>query len=165
MNKDSVYKSERLELRGIALEDAETIVRWRSDPANYKNFFDQHPLTMDEHLAWFDRYLIDDTRFDFMIIDSEGTRIGTVGLSAINHESCEISYMIGNVEARGKGLATEVVETMSNIAFEELGVQKVWARILSHNVASARVIEGGGFEETERVYQRSKEQSSSVFHK
>lgn len=152
MDKNSVYSSERLTFRGIGCSDAEDIVRWRSDPANYRNFLNAHALTLEEHLAWFERYLSDTSRFDFMIIDPEGRSIGTAGLSNITDESCEISYMIGDLSARGKGYATETIEAMSRIALDELGVDRVIAQILPHNEGSIRAITKAGYAEAERIF-------------
>ena len=144
LSKDYSFESERLRFRGIEERDAEAIVTWRGDPANYRNFLDPRPITLEGHLAWFSRYLDDPTRFDFLIEDGDGSAVGTCGLSNINGDSCEISYMIGAIESRGKGYATEALKALTEVAFRELGVEHVDARILAHNEASMRVAAGGG---------------------
>ena len=151
MDKDFSFESERLRFRGIRESDAETIVAWRSDPANYRFFFNAKPITLEEHLAWFDRYLGDLTRYDFMMM-GEGEPIGTAGLSSIASGSCEISYMIGDVEARGKGYAKETVRRLTEVAFNELGVEEVVARVVPGNDASVAVLMRSGFAEVERVF-------------
>lgn len=152
LTKTARFNSKRLRFRGIEASDAEHIVSWRSDPANYRNFLDAHPLTIEEHLAWFKGYLQDQTRFDFVIEDEQGIPIGTCGLSNITNDSCEISYMIGNKIARGKGFATEAVRALTDVAFRELGIDHVDARILPHNEASMQVARKCGFVEVESVY-------------
>lgn len=146
------FKSERLHFREIDLSDAEYIVAWRSDPSNYMNFFAAHAVSLDEHLQWFERYLVDKTRFDFMILDEKGNRIGTVGLSNIRDESCEVNYMIGCKEARGKGYATEAVRAVIDLAFKRFDLTSVYARILPGNIASLKVAENVGFERDGSVY-------------
>lgn len=152
MDKDFSFESERLRFRGIRESDAETIVAWRSDPANYRFFFNAKPITLEEHLAWFDRYLGDLTRYDFMMMGEGDEPIGTAGLSSIASGSCEISYMIGDVEARGKGYAKETVRRLTEVAFNELGVEEVVARVVPGNDASVAVLMGSGFAEVERVF-------------
>lgn len=152
VNKDMRFESNRLRYRGITERDAETIVAWRSDPDNYQRFFNARPITLSEHLAWFDRYLGDATRYDFMILDEEGLPIGTCGLSSITSDSCEISYMIGDKKARGRGYAKEAVSRLTQLAFDELGVSFVEARVVPGNDASVRVLLGGGYAERERVF-------------
>lgn len=152
MDKDFSFSSERLMFRGIKEEDAIDIVKWRSNPENYKNFLNAKPITLDEHLKWFKGYLVDESRYDFMILESDGTKIGTCALSSISANSCEISYMIGEESCRGKGYAKEAVRALTRIAFDELGVQEVIARILTHNEASMHVVLGSGYSEYERIY-------------
>ena len=156
MDKDFSFKSERLRFRGIKESDAETIVAWRSNPANYRFFFNAKPITLEEHLVWFGRYLDDPTRYDFMMMGEGGESIGTVGLSSIASGSCEISYMIGDVKARGKGYAKEAVRRLTEIAFDELGVEEVVARVVPGNDASAAVLAGSDFAEVERVFRAKK---------
>lgn len=146
------FESERLRFRGIEERDAETVVAWRSNPANYHNFLDPRPITIEDHLAWFSRYIDDPTRFDFLIEDKDGGAVGTCGLSNIVGDSCEISYMVGAIAARGKGYATEAVKALTDVAFRELGVLRVDARILAHNAASMRVVEKCGYGKVELVY-------------
>ena len=152
LTKDYRFESARLRFRGVEERDAADIVRWRSDPANYRNFLDAHPITLEEHLAWFARYLGDPTRYDFVMEDASGKAIGTCGLSGISGEGCEASYMVGDVSARGKGYATEALRAITGVAFRELDVTHVDARVLAHNEASSKVALGGGFSEHERVY-------------
>lgn len=152
VDKGASFSSERLRFRGIAREDAELIVSWRSDPENLVNFFNTRPPTLESHLAWFEGYLKDPSRLDLMILDDEGRRIGTVTLSAIGSGSCEVGYLVGDRAARGKGYAAEAVRAACRYAFDALGLDRVDARIKPGNLASERVAAAVGFEERERVY-------------
>lgn len=147
ISKSCAFSSERLRYRGISLADSEKIVFWRSKPENYQNFLSARPLTLEEHLRWFEGYMEDPTRFDFMIINDRGESIGTAGVSNITASSCDVSYMIGDESSRGRGYATEALKAMCGIAFDELGVGEVVARILPGNEASRRVALRGGFSE------------------
>ena len=153
--KDYSFDSERLSYRGISEEDAPAIVGWRNDPQNYRNFLNAKPITLESHLEWFRRYINDPTRFDFMILE-DGRPIGTCGLSSIGEGTCEASYMIGDVSCRGKGYAKEALKAITEIAFNEVGVDKVELHILPHNEASMRVALGGGYSESERVFTKSR---------
>lgn len=157
LSKDYSFASSRLQYRAIQRHDAEVIVMWRSQPENYRYFFDARPLNLEDHLAWFDRYLLDETRFDFLIESLDGTPIGTCALSSICETSCEISYMIGSVEERGKGYGLEAVRALTNVAFKELGVEFVEARILPENEASQHVATNAGYGECERVFRKRKD--------
>lgn len=152
ISKDHRFSSERLSYRGISEADTPLIVAWRSDPENYRWFFSQTPVTLEGHLAWYRRYLEDPTRFDFMVLDGGGTPIGTAGLSGVGSAVCEVSYMVGERSARGRGYATEMVRSMCGLAFDSLGATRVEARILPGNEASVRTALSAGLAETELVY-------------
>ena len=152
MDKNSTYSSDRLIYRGLTRSDAEVVVRWRSNPDNYRFFFSKKPITLEDHRRWFAGYLDDPSRYDFVIFDKDEMPVGTVGLSHIEGDSCEINYMIGETSARGKGYAKEAVQAMTDIALQELGVKTVYARVLANNPASMAVAEGCGFEDYEHVY-------------
>lgn len=156
MDKDSCFSSNRLIFRGICREDAPLIVEWRSDPENYKFFLNPRPITIEQHLSWFEGYLEDKTRYDFLVLDEERAPVGVVGLSNITGDSCEVNYIIGAKKARGRGFASEAVEAMTQMAFNELGVESVFARILVGNEASEHVARKAGYKEFERVYRISR---------
>lgn len=144
LSKDMGFSSERLTYRGIRRDDAAIIVAWRSDPANYRNFSDARSITMGEHLSWFEGYLKDLNRYDFMVLEG-GDPIGTCSLVSITSDGCEVGYMIGDRTRRGQGYATEALCRVVELAFDELGVERVDACVLPGNDASLKVACKAGF--------------------
>ena len=59
--------------------------------------------------------------------------------------NAEIGYWIGEQYWRN-GYATEAVKQLVAIAFNQLGINRVYANIFEYNVASMRVLEKIGFE-------------------
>ena len=55
----------------------------------------------------------------------------------------EIWYLI-NPESWGKGIATNAVKPLLQLAFSEMGLHRIWATYLPENPASARVLEKAG---------------------
>ena len=151
LSKDYTFASERLSYRGINEDDTELIVAWRNDSDNARNFFSKPP-TLESHRNWFKQYLNDSNRYDFMIIDSDGEPIGTINLTDITKDSCDIGYMIGERTARKKGYATEAVRAISKVAFDVFGVKQVRASIKPENIASEKVVAGGGFRKHKHVW-------------
>ena len=47
------FISERLSFRSITVEDTREIVKWRSDPDIIRYFKNPRPLTIEEHLKWY----------------------------------------------------------------------------------------------------------------
>ena len=58
--------------------------------------------------------------------------------------SAEIGYWLG-VAAWGRGLATDAVKAATAYAFDELGLERVFAVANTRNRASARVLEKCGY--------------------
>ena len=92
------FISERLSFRSITVEDTQEIVKWISDPDIIRYFKNPMPLTTEEHLKWYQNYLLQNCRYDFIIEDKLSfTKIGFLALLNIDKENsgCQISYTIG----------------------------------------------------------------------
>ena len=59
-------------------------------------------------------------------------------------QSCSLGYWLAE-RATGRGLATEALGEVLGVAFDELGLHRVEAGTLVHNVASQRVLAHHGF--------------------
>jgi RimJ/RimL family protein N-acetyltransferase len=75
--------------------------------------------------------------------------IGTATLSNLDWicRRVDLGYMIGDRRYWGLGLGTELVELMSSLCFDDLGLNKIAATVVDGNTASVRVLEKNGFEE------------------
>ena len=81
-----------------------------------------------------------------VILDG-GRVVGRATLSGVVRgalQSCALGYWVAE-ECNGRGLATRAVGEMLDVAFVELGLHRVQAETLLHNVASQRVLERNGF--------------------
>lgn len=73
--------------------------------------------------------------------------IGRVTLTNIVRgpfQSCNLGYWVGAAH-NGRGFATAAVRAIKQVAFLELGLHRIEAGTLLHNVASQRVLERNGF--------------------
>lgn len=81
-----------------------------------------------------------------MITDA-GRLIGRITLSDIVRgpfQSCRLGYWVSAAE-NGRGFATTAVAEIASVAFGELGLHRIEAGTLVHNVGSQRVLERNGF--------------------
>lgn len=53
--------------------------------------------------------------------------------------------LLGGATDNGRGLATAAVRGIMRVAFDELGLHRIQAETLLHNVGSQRVLERNGF--------------------
>lgn len=73
--------------------------------------------------------------------------IGNIKLGPVNwrHKTSEISFIIGNKAYWGKGYAASAIGIVASYAFDDLGLAKITAGVLTPNVGSARALEKSGF--------------------
>jgi len=143
--KNESFESVRLSYREICAADAEDIVRWRSDPAIYRYYRVPQPLTIKDHLKWYENtYFNDLSRFDFIIIKKESlTPVGIVGIHSLNGNFGEVGYTI-DTTFQGQGYATEAVNAIVS-KYSKEGINVFHAEIHHENIASIGVIEKCGF--------------------
>ncbi|MBV9419368.1 MAG: GNAT family N-acetyltransferase, partial [Alphaproteobacteria bacterium] len=75
-----------------------------------------------------------------------GPAIGEVDLSEIDrtHKRAEVGFLFRR-DAWGKGYAREAMTRVMRYGFEELGLERLWARFHAGNDASKRLLEALGF--------------------
>jgi len=141
---------ERLTLRPLTVEDvSDAYVGWMNDPvtnrymetrwcshsrADVEAFVAEKAASTAEHL--------------FAIVENaSGRHIGNLKIGPVdpNHGRGDLSYFIGEPDARGRGYATEAVALGVRIGFEQLGLHKLTAGIYLENAESGRVLEKNGF--------------------
>ncbi|NJC69143.1 GNAT family N-acetyltransferase [Planosporangium thailandense] len=82
------------------------------------------------------------------VIEYEGQLAGTITLSAIERgvaQTAHLGYWVAE-EVNGRGVATQAVSRILDVAFGELGLHRVQAATLVRNTGSQRVLERNGFE-------------------
>jgi ribosomal-protein-alanine N-acetyltransferase len=82
-----------------------------------------------------------------VILDPGGSVVGRVNLNNIVRgafQSASLGYWIAE-PAGGRGITTTAVRDIVRVAFTELGLHRIQADTLEHNVASQRVLERNGF--------------------
>ena len=143
-----VLYGKRVFLRPMLLEDAEYVVRWRSDPEILANIFAREPLTLESHLNWFQSPRED--RLDYIICLRETKRpIGTMSFTNIDRQNlkAEAGKMLGDKSTWGKGLAKEAYILWLSFGFRELGLNRVYERTLSTNHRNIALNKKLGFKE------------------
>ncbi|WP_233153431.1 GNAT family N-acetyltransferase [Kineosporia sp. R_H_3] len=83
-----------------------------------------------------------------VVLAPDGSVVGRVNLNNVVRgafQSCSLGYWLDEGHT-GRGLATAAVAEMLVVAFDELGLHRVEAGTLVHNVASQTVLARNGFE-------------------
>jgi RimJ/RimL family protein N-acetyltransferase len=116
------------------------------------------PVNAADEREWFESLGEDGVQF---LLRVDGDRVGTISYRQFNEEwgTAELAYFF-HPDHWGNGYATEAARRMVAYGFDERRLDKVWARVLAFNDASARVLERVGFEHEgtlrEQVFARSR---------
>ena len=150
-------RTERLALRLPVASDAKLVFDGYARDAEVARWMGWRPhediATTDALLAsWIASWERGDGTLAFMIEDAASSRfLGVIDLNVGAHGAL-LGYVLCR-EAWGRGVATEAARTIVNLAFEHLGVWRVWATCATQNAASRRVLEKVGMRH-EGVLQR-----------
>jgi UDP-4-amino-4,6-dideoxy-N-acetyl-beta-L-altrosamine N-acetyltransferase len=133
-------------LRPLSDADAELVVRWRALPEVHAQLFAQQPPSLQSHREWFLRYAGSRDREEFVIL-LDARPVGTVGLSNIDHAHGRAEYgiLIGEPDARRRGVARRASRLILEHAFLSLGLGRVYLSAFADNLAAIRLYERVGF--------------------
>ena len=139
-------------IRPITYDDTENIVRWRNSEYVNSRFIDRRMFTKESHEAWLKNYVETGKVAQFIIL-LNGEPVGSVYLRDIdlNKKEAEYGIFIGEESARGKGVGTKSAKLILKYAFEELGLKKIFLRVLKNNPGAVRSYEKAGFKKIDRV--------------
>lgn len=136
--------------RGVALsplevDDAEVLHGWRADPVAI------HEIGIwPRPLSWLrervERDINDNDRDDFLVLLPDGTPIGHAALidQDIVDGTAEV-YLLLDAAHRGRGHASDALDTLLDLAFGELPLHRVQAVTHTTNTAALAVLAASGF--------------------
>jgi RimJ/RimL family protein N-acetyltransferase len=140
-------RSARLLLRPLSAADTDALVAYRSIPdvCRYVPFepMDARTVTTRLDSAWSLRAL--EQEGDALVLGAEradtGELIGDVMLRWLSaeHSSGEVGYVF-SPEHGGRGYASEAAHAVLHLAFDDLGLHRVMARVDARNRPSARLL-------------------------
>jgi RimJ/RimL family protein N-acetyltransferase len=94
----------------------------------------------------------DDPKLTVAIEAPEGHLVGCAGLrNIIAGESAEVSLVIGEPEAWGRGYGQEAMTLLLRFAFESLKLTRVWLLVRADNLRGVRLFTRLGFVITETL--------------
>lgn len=129
--------------------------RWRNDFVVQRTFGDvPAPYTLEQREKWYENQTGGDgTAWWFTIYERDNWRpIGTTDLFYIDFRFrvANFGMMIGEADARGRGLGTEVTRLMLDFGFTALGLNNIMLMVAEYNLAGRRAYEKAGFREMGR---------------
>ena len=142
-------ETDRLILRKMTLGDADAVFAYASDPEVTRYVIWDAHRTIEDSRAFLDltaRGYESGADLAWGIVYKGDHRfVGTCGFASLEpeHARAEIGYVISR-EYRGRGLAPEAVRAMIRFGYERMNLNRIEARCIAENAASARVMQKAG---------------------
>jgi len=134
-------------LAPLDVAHAEAMLHWTSEPDIAKNLGLRSDPTMERTLAYVQRAKTDPSYSAWAIMLAD-VHVGNVILDQIDRrtEKARLHIYLGAVAARGQGVGKCAVSLAVKVAFEELGLQKVWLTVHENNAAAIAAYRAVGFQ-------------------
>ena len=122
------------------------MVRWLRDPYVRENVGLRATPTAERTRTWIRRARRDAATHALAVVVG-GEHVGNVVLDRIDRAlgTARLSVYIGEADARGSGIGRAAVEAALDIAFGELGLNKVWLIVHVENERAIRAYRSAGF--------------------
>ena len=144
-----ILKSRNFVLRPYKRGDEESLTKNINDRYVYRYTLRiPYPFTLKDAKKWVNRCIRQakkpaKSEINFTI-DIDGEASGGIGLRDIEKHKAEIGYWLAK-KYWGKEIVTEAVRLVTNFAFRNLKLKRLYAPIFIKNRASARVLEKNNF--------------------
>ena len=133
-------------LRKLELKDAPLMYEWMTAKDVNKYFrFDPTKVTI-KSCEEFIRNSFNDENRTYAIVDINDEYVGSISLKHIdmNDKNAEFAIAIRD-KYRGKGYGTKAVNELFEVAFKEIGLNKIYLNVLSDNDNAIKLYEKVGF--------------------
>jgi UDP-4-amino-4,6-dideoxy-N-acetyl-beta-L-altrosamine N-acetyltransferase len=135
-----------IDLRQIHPDDGERLFNWRREREVDRWMYQSPPPDMETHRRWLQGFLDDPDRLGWMITQ-DGQPCGFLILTGVTstQQRAQWGWSIGEADARGRGAGRAAQALGLDIAFRELGLQRVWAEVRADNEAALKAQAAAGF--------------------
>lgn len=119
--------------------------RWLQDEKLRSQIDCLAPPTEEDNKQYWEKCWCDPTREDYAVLNDSGQHIGNCGLCSIDkkRKKCELWIYLGSDQ--GKGFGSSAVEKLINRAFDEMGLERIYLRVLASNPLATQFYEKIGF--------------------
>ncbi len=146
-----IISRQNINIRPICKQDTNLIVKWRSSDFVKNNFLYRGEFTAEIHNHWLETKVFTGEVVQFIIEQNDDTSdkhpVGSVYLRDIDYEnsSAEFGIFIGEKSALGKGIGTESAKLILDFAHNQLGLHRVFLRLLTDNIPAYKAYRKAGF--------------------
>ena len=137
------------QIRSFRPDDAPALARYGNNRAVWRNIWDLHPYPygVADAEGWIQHAMQQEPETIFAIASADEA-IGCIGMlpqGDVARLSAEVGYWLGE-PFWNRGIATEALNALTEYAFSEPGLVRLYATVMERNPASARVLEIEGYQ-------------------
>ena len=136
-----------VKLRPLQKEDGLISWKWRNNPEIWK-YTSNKPsgVTPEIETQWIEKVIkrTNEKRYAIIVDD---VYVGNIQLTDISENDGEFHLFIGDTNYWGKGVATEAVKLILNIAKNELHLKKVYLKVSKDHFVARKLYQKAGFVE------------------
>jgi RimJ/RimL family protein N-acetyltransferase len=161
-----------IQLRALTNNDLEATLKWNNQE-DIRNNYLGHPFPINEESEkkWYEKILTSNFPVTVFGIEhlSDKKLIGISVLRDINmiNRVAEFAVYIGEANYRGKGLSKEATLQTLMFAFNDLGLNRVFLKVLEYNMPAIKLYESVGFSKEgllkDSVFKNNKYHSELIF--
>jgi RimJ/RimL family protein N-acetyltransferase len=148
VSEQETLTGRRVYLRPFSKEDLPYVQKWSRDGELRKLIGEVAPMSRAETEKWYTEFVADKDQLWFVIVLKKGDRvIGEAGLLRMFKpwRSTDMTIIIGERDAWGKGYGTETGRLLLDYAFNRLGFHRVSIGVVGLNKRALKFWEGLGF--------------------
>lgn len=135
-------------LRPWRMDDLDSLVVYANNYKIARNLTDKFPYPYaEEDGKRFINYTLEDKTAHIFAIEIDGKACGGIGLhprSDVECKNAELGYWLAE-PFWGKGIMTKAITQIITYGFENLDINRIFARPYGSNIGSQRVLEKTGF--------------------
>lgn len=140
------FWNESTSLRLIEESDLETTLSWRNRDEARVWFKTSSQITLEQHQAWFHRYLNKDDDFLF-VVEVEGKLVGQASVYDIQwgQGRAEIGRFLVAPEGGGKGYIGKACQALISLCTDTFSLQYLFLEVIETNDRAIRLYQRNGF--------------------
>ena len=136
----------QIRLRRLEEKDIPGMLEWMHDPEITRWFRFNADAMNEEKAKAFILSSFDETNRHYAVTDDTDEYLGTISLKEIDRKNSHAMYAISmRACAGGTGAALEATKQLLEIAFDELGLERVYLNVLANNERAKKFYQKAGF--------------------
>lgn len=137
----------QIHLRSLQEKDAANMMEWMTDPSITCFFrFDTANVSIDSCLTFIHNAENGENCRHYAIVNEKDEYLGTISLKNIDFVAKNAEYAISTRScAHGTGAASEATKKILAIAFENLGLERIYLNVLDENLRANAFYHKAGF--------------------